>query len=908
MSAPSLLADNPSARIEIVQGGGGMTGGTQPTFSEDELKILTQYGIQPGSKLDSVILPQVKKQFLEQLSKSNCAIGTGENVILNSECSAVAQVIRAMILFNMKRTNGWGPKNLKISAKPPAVPGARQPVQPPPVPVAPVPGQLIDTSALIATIRARIDERHNGLVNCGATCYLNSALQMFSHVPELVNETSKNQRLYSIFNDLYKLPLQNINLDTRINNRLSLFNGMFPSIKTQQDVTEFMSRFYEEFKLDAPYFKIRQIQTIKCVNPPPSDLGLPGKTPVETTPGTITLPIQGGNSIQALLANIKDSNPLVNVEDCLTPGSGEARGPATQETRFEIPEENRYLVISLSRFRDTGRTEKGAQGRIVPVFERINTPIEINRQIEVGGVEYQLYGSILHTGNVKGGHYVFLKIKSDFSGSILYNDETVTDQSSIPNISVDTYVAIYKRMNVPAAAAEPPAASGEPSPAPPGSPAASPAPSGSPAASGEPSPAASPAPSGSPAASGEPSPAPAAADPHAADTEQPRASGAAAAAEPSPAPPGAPAASAEPPAAAGPAVVGAMPNLGGPSMEAREEVNLNAPVSNENAPGFIQATVDMLMELDPAQRKRTVRNGIYERILSTIAAIDTLPDDKPSGLTRGNITDNGIIKSDRITHILRNFSNYSKLDLNSVVTRVRSICLDTIKEGGILNSGDDHQIRQTLKDVEELLRELEILEYNIKQHNRMSAAPAPAAVAPMEEASVNYPDEYYEENPSNFQPGHLRINFQKEGHNAPGNRRVYANTTVGTRRMRIYGTNAANIKRKFNSRTRKLKAAANRAAATAATAARVASETRNAAQKAKNTREAAARAAAEAKKTLRSLETGAAKQAAANKKAAIRAKIAAGEPVSFMNRMRAKFGGSRRTRRKSRKSRRGGRK
>jgi ubiquitin C-terminal hydrolase len=862
MSAPSLLADNPSAPPIEVMRGGGMSGGAESTFSADEIKILTQYGLHPGGGLDDVISPPIKKQFLEQLAKSNCEIGTGDNVILNSECSAVAQVIRAMIVFNMKRTNGWGPKNLKISAKPPAVPGARQPIQPPPVP-----GQPINTNTLITIIRGRIDERHSGLNNCGNTCYLNSSLQMFSHVPELVNETSKNQSLYSIFSDLYKMPLQSIDLDTSTNNRLSLFRGMFTNLKSQQDVTEFISRFYEKFLLDVPYFKIRQIQNVTCVNPPPSNLGLPDKTPVERITESITLPIENGDSIQALLANIQRPDPLENVEDCLTPGSGEARGPATQETRFEIPDENIYLILSLSRFRGTGRTETDAQGRIVPVFERINTPIEINRQIEVGGVEYQLYGTIIQNGTLKGGHYTFLKIKSDFSGSILYNDESVTEQSTIPDIRVGAYVAIYKRMNVPAAAVE-------------SSPVA--AVESSPAAAVEPSPAAAVEPS--PAAAVEPSPA--------------------AAVEPSPA------------AAVGPAVVGSMPNLRSPSMEAEPEENLNAPLSNENAPALIQGMIDILMELDPKQRKITSRNGIEARVNSTRAAIDSLPDGTPSGLTRENIAPTGQIKTDRINHIVRNFSNYSKADLRSVVMRVRSICFAAIKDGGDLNSDDDTRIRQALTLVEELLRHLEILEYNIKQHNRMSAtpvsmSPVPAYAAPMEEASVNYPDEYYEENPSNFQPGHLRINFQKEGHNAPGNRRVYANTTVGTRRTRIYGTNAANIKKKFNSRTRKLKAAANRAAAAAATAARVASETRNAAQKAKNSREAAARAAADAKKTLRTMETTAAKQAAANEKAAIRAKIAAGEKVSFMNRMRAKFGGGRRTRRKtrgSRKSRRGGRK
>jgi hypothetical protein len=355
-----------------------------------------------------------------------------------------------------------------------------------------------------------------------------------------------------------------------------------------------------------------------------------------------------------------------------------------------------------------------------------------------------------------------------------------------------------------------------------------------------------------------------------------------------------------------------MPNLRESSMEAEPEENLNAPASNENAPGIIEDMINILMRLKPEQRKAMARDDINTKVTSTLEAINSLPDGTPSGLTRADINPSGVIKTDRIKHIVRNFRNYSKTDLRGVVSLVRSICLEAIKDEGMLNSGDDARIRQALRVVEILLRELEILEYNIKQHVRMSA-PAPeasAAAAAPAAANVNYPDEFYEENPSDFQPGHLRINFNKTGHNAPGNRRVYANTTVGTRRTRIYGTNAANIKKKYDARTRKLKAAANRAASAAAAAARVASETRSAAAKAKNTREAAARAAADAKRTLKTMEAKAAKNAAAEAKAAIRAKIAAGEQVSLMNRMRAKFGG-RRTRRKtrgSRKSRRGGRK
>lgn len=686
MSVPSLLADNPSARIEIVQGGGGMgasmVGGEQPSFTESELKVLTQYGLQPGGSLDTEILPEIKKQFLEQLSKSNCEIGTGDNVILNSECSAVAQVIGAMIRSTMKRTNGWAPKSLKVAAKPPAAPGL------PPGPVAPppVPGRRIDTSALLATIRARINAPHAGLNNCGNTCYLNSVLQMMSYIPEFVDESSKNEGLYNIFRDLYSSAGP---VDLQLNNRLkTVFGGIFPVLTEQHDATEFIIRLFRKYDIHSSYFNIRQIQSVTCDHPPPSNLGLPGKTPVEAFTNHITLPVENGNSIDELIHNIQRAIDLDNVADCLTPNTDAATGPAKQTTRFEIPEENRYLLFSLSRFRNTGRTEKDARGADVPVYERIDTPITINTDLELGGVEYSLYGTVLQTGSIKGGHYRFLKVKDNTSG-IMYNDTSVTEIPDTADMNQNTYIAIYKRDSIPVTV---------------------------------------------PAAE---------------------------ATEPSPVPAAAP----------------------------------EAP---------------------------------------TAASTDSNTNNRMSAAASGNP-----------------FANVSPLP----------------------------------------------------EENPWAAPAAPAMPSPAA-ANVNYPDEFYEENPSDFQSGHLRINFNKTDHNAPGNRRVYANTTVGTRRTRIYGTNAANIKKKYDARTRKLKAAANRAASAAAAAARVASETRSAAAKAKNTREAAARAADEAKRTLKTMQNKAAKNAAEAAKAAIRNRIAAGEKVSFMNRMRAKFGG-RRTRRKSR---RGGRK
>jgi hypothetical protein len=58
----------------------------------------------------------------------------------------------------------------------------------------------------------------------------------------------------------------------------------------------------------------------------------------------------------------------------------------------------------------------------------------------------------------------------------------------------------------------------------------------------------------------------------------------------------------------------------------------------------------------------------------------------------------------------------------------------------------------------------------------------------------------YQNNPPNFQEGHMRIDFATPEEN----KRVYANATIGRQRTRIFGRNAANLKRKYNSRKRRV--------------------------------------------------------------------------------------------------------
>ena len=159
---------------------------------------------------------------------------------------------------------------------------------------------------------------------------------------------------------------------------------------------------------------------------------------------------------------------------------------------------------------------------------------------------------------------------------------------------------------------------------------------------------------------------------------------------------------------------------------------------------------------------------------------------------------------------------------------------------------------------------------------------------------------YFEENPANFRKGQYGMNLNT----ANNSKRFYANALMGTRRMRIRGRNATNIKNRYNAK----KANLNKAVAAATQAAQEA-------RKESIEAEAARKAAQAAEKTRVNARKAAEKTAATTRKAAevaaIQAKRAAGEKLSFMNRMRSvknpfKRGGSRKTR-KTRRNRRGSR-
>jgi len=97
----SMLPDVPglSAPITVMRGGGQKGG-----FTSDEIATLTKYELHDKGVIVDIIDAETKKLFLEQLP--NCKWGSGNGAILNSNCSAVASVLKALFNANFVKANG----------------------------------------------------------------------------------------------------------------------------------------------------------------------------------------------------------------------------------------------------------------------------------------------------------------------------------------------------------------------------------------------------------------------------------------------------------------------------------------------------------------------------------------------------------------------------------------------------------------------------------------------------------------------------------------------------------------------------------------------------------------------------------------------------------------------------------
>lgn len=297
--------------------------------------------------------------------------------------------------------------------------------------------QIQEESALVQKINAK----HQGLPNCGNTCYVNSLLQMLSYVPEFVQELSLNKReevqnVYEIFKKLYGT--EQITPKSIRSGIYAIQNLVKFEKKTQQDVGEFLEKFLEGLNLTTPYFYYNiKIETI-CKNNPEIK---PKADPIVTPDRILKVGIPEEKaliSISTLIQNEMKEEDLgqVDIDRCIE-DNVKGTGGAINKLSYEIPEDNKYLIIQLKIF--TNDLEK--------IDQSILKNIEFDDMLQVDNKKYKLYGVISHEGdNISNGHYIFTK-KTEINNGIIYNDSKVTTITDFNTNEVvrNGYMFIYKR-------------------------------------------------------------------------------------------------------------------------------------------------------------------------------------------------------------------------------------------------------------------------------------------------------------------------------------------------------------------------------------------------------------------------------------------------------------------------------
>jgi hypothetical protein len=828
-AATSANTDTTNTNVEI----------DEELVNPENQRILTEYQLDSGGALEDVISDDVKTLFLTQINSGLCKAGTGSAVISHKDCSAVLQVLRELYKLQIQRGNATLNTDddtldslSDASAEDDVNLESLDDLEDlPPSP------QIIKLRTLMTTIRENKDNPHAGLTQCGNTCYLNSALQMLSYIPEFAetvfdihasNEDilKRRRRVLDILSKLYssKTP---INLQE--GGELSVFDVIFEDLSRdrheQQDAGEFIQLLITRLELEpiVKYFNYTRTDSIQCQSGQLE--GTESKEPIRTEDVILRLDLpRESTSVQDLLNTVQNKRDTVyDVEDCIDPRNpGNPRGVASRTTTYSLDDANRYLIIQLTRFDLHG--------------DKIQVGIQTDARIQFLGKSYSLYGSILHRGNsIKSGHYIFMKIKGDLESGIIYDDETVvpidhiyTSNYNGITLNNNSYLLMYALDTLPDLENSSPLSEGD-------------------------------------MAAGQPR----------YTLEQIETA------------------------------------LNNPKISSIDETSndvitllvsdLNkhrriAQTSQRNT-GKLKRVRDALTKLYDINEIRTTdkaeRNLAAAQAAAAGAASDAVP---PAPVGAAPPQPPGAQPSN---------GNISPLPPNLIGAQPPSNLPPAAAPGAQPSNGNISPLPPNLIGAQPPSN----LPIGAPSADAIPPAPGSIGAPPIDYGAIT-PNSYIE-NPPNFQEGHLRIDFA-----APNeNKRVYANTTLGRQRTRIYGKNAANLKRKYNTRKQKLNRAARNAkenyerlqerqtAAAAARKSQVEAAAAEAKRKAAEAKEAAdtAKRAKETQKRNTAYSTKLQKEA--DERARL-ARVAQGlEKPSVSNRFKGMFkrGGGNKTRRNGRR-------
>lgn len=255
-------------------------------------------------------------------------------------------------------------------------------------------------------------------------CYLNAALQLFYHVPEFYNFIAKAE------NDMEGV--------APIKKAFAMLEGqlkMGPNDSCllenkQEDATEYITQaildpFGETNALST--FLIENVLTTYVVegNDEPTSNRVDG--PKKTT--GLIVEVDSSKTLAQLITETQNIQSITDQDN-----------PTQNITQTLIPNENKYLYVVVKRFtpdtKDDTPIDSGDD-----IVTLVKDPID-DPQIQV---HYKMRGFILHSGGIKGGHYVYYWYNN--GKWMLFDDSMATILDIPPEKEMKIgYIYLYERL------------------------------------------------------------------------------------------------------------------------------------------------------------------------------------------------------------------------------------------------------------------------------------------------------------------------------------------------------------------------------------------------------------------------------------------------------------------------------
>ncbi|XP_059211237.1 ubiquitin carboxyl-terminal hydrolase 47-like isoform X2 [Centropristis striata] len=265
---------------------------------------------------------------------------------------------------------------------------------------------------------------HHGLYNQGATCYLNSILQVLYMTPEFNSRLKKkspaDRELRKIFEGLKEKTY-------RIENITGLLE-MTEDVYQQRDAAECLEMILRKVSPKASeVFEGRLRCTTKCSQ---------GHIIIEETNPFRTLSLSLNDTqdktydVESSFQDLKGNN--VYCKEC------QKKTDATKEC--EMVEDPQILALLLKRFDIDYNTMS---------YVKSDCKVNVPHTLKTKNKRYSLYGMVNHMGSLSGGHYTATILSDEDQTWYEFDDDRVREVKKPPHSSQTAYLLVYRDENSP---------------------------------------------------------------------------------------------------------------------------------------------------------------------------------------------------------------------------------------------------------------------------------------------------------------------------------------------------------------------------------------------------------------------------------------------------------------------------